>query len=281
VVVTGREVAVTDHANWIPTDIDVERASPARVYDFLLGGGWNFDVDRMMARQAMERMPWVGDLARHNRQFLGRAVRFCAQAGVRQFLDLGSGMPTARSVHEIAREIDSSCRVVYVEQEPVAVAHGALILAAVDGAEMIGADMRDVDAVLTHPATVSRLDFDEPVGVLLASSLHYVLDDREARAMVEGYMAAAAPGSYLVLSHISDNQAEGSEEVKGLVELSKTTSSAGVARSREWIEGLLAGLEVVKPGVVYTSQWRPDKQLRLVQALPAQASLLAAVARKP
>jgi hypothetical protein len=281
VVVTGREVVVTDHANWIPTDIDVERPSPARVYDYLLGGGWNFDVDRMMARQAMERMPWVIDLARHNRQFLGRAVRFCAQAGVRQFLDPGSGMPTAKSVHEIAREIDSSCRVVYVEQEPVAVAHGALILAGVDGAEMIGADMRDVDTVLTHPATASRLDFSEPVGVLMASSLHYVLDDSEAVATVQGYMDAAAPGSYLVLSHIADNQAEGSQEVKGLVELSKTTSSAGVARSREWIEGLLDGLEVVKPGVVYTSQWRPDKQLRLVQALPAQASLLAAVARKP
>ncbi|MET0237699.1 MAG: SAM-dependent methyltransferase [Kibdelosporangium sp.] len=271
---------MTDQANWIPTEIDVERASPARVYDYLLGGGWNFEVDRLMAQQAIERMPWVRDLARHNRQFLGRAVRFCAQAGVRQFLDLGSGMPTAKSVHEMARETNSECRVVYVEQEPVAVAHGSLILTGVDGAEMIGADMRDVETVLTHPATVSRLDFEQPVAVLMASSLHYVLDDDEAKAMVEEYMAAMAPGSYLVLSHISDNQEETSPEVKRLVELSQATSSAGVARSREWIEGLLTGLEVAKPGVVYTSQWRPDRQLRLVRGLPAQASLLAAVARR-
>nr|WP_042185735.1 SAM-dependent methyltransferase [Kibdelosporangium sp. MJ126-NF4]CEL16851.1 hypothetical protein [Kibdelosporangium sp. MJ126-NF4]CTQ91921.1 hypothetical protein [Kibdelosporangium sp. MJ126-NF4] len=270
-----------DHATWIPPDIDVERASPARVYDYLLGGSWNFDVDRIIAAQAVDRMPWVRDLARHNRQFLGRAVRFCATEGIRQFLDLGSGMPTAKSVHEIAAETAEDVRVVYVEQEPVAVAHGRLILSELPGVEMIGADMRDVDSVLDHPVTSALLDFDQPIAVLMASSLHYVLDEDEAKRTVDGYMATAVPGSHLVLSHISDSGAEGSEEVKGLVELSKTTSSAGVARSRDWIEGLLGDLRVAHPGVVYTSQWRPEKHLQLVRDLPAYASLLAAVARKP
>ncbi len=272
---------MSGQVSWIPSDIDLDRASPARVYDYLLGGSWNFDVDRMMAQQAIDRMPWVRDLARHNRQFLGRAVRFCASAGVRQFLDLGSGMPTFKSVHEMACEIDPASRVVYVEQEPVAVAHTELILDPVPGAGIVAADMRDVSAVLEHPVTRSMIDLGRPVAVIMASSLHYVLDAREARRTVESYLDAVPSGSYLVLSHISDNQGEGSDEVKGLVELSKTTSAAGVARSREWISSLFETLELIEPGVVYTSQWRPEGGLRLVTELPAHASLLAAVARKP
>jgi hypothetical protein len=272
---------VSGQVSWIPSDIDLGRASPARVYDYLLGGSWNFDVDRIVAQQAIDRMPWVRDLARYNRQFLSRAVRFCASAGVRQFLDLGSGMPTAKSVHEIAWEIDRASRIVYVEQEPVAVAHSELILAALQGAGIVAADMADVPGVLNHPVTRSLIDFTRPVGVILASSLHYILDARQAIDTVRSYLDAVPSGSYLVLSHISDNQGDGSDEVKGLVELSKTTSASGVARSREWIEGLFDGLEVVEPGLVYTSQWRPEEGLRLVTDLPAHASLLAAVARKP
>ncbi|GLZ30058.1 hypothetical protein Lesp02_22480 [Lentzea sp. NBRC 105346] len=268
-------------SSWIPPDIDLERASPARVYDYLLGGGWNFAVDRIMADQAIQAMPWVRDLARYNRQFLGRAVRFCAEAGVRQFLDLGSGMPTAQSVHEMAQEVDPSCRVVYVEREPVAVAHSELILSTVEGAGIVEADLADVDAVLHDPVTRKLFDLTEPVAVVMASSLHYVLDADVAAQTVAAYLAAVVPGSYFVLSHITDNQADGSDEVKGLVELSKTTSAAGVARSREWITGLFGGLELVAPGVVYTSQWRPDDRLKLVTDLPAHASLLAGVARKP
>jgi hypothetical protein len=190
-------------------------------------------------------------------------------------------MPTSKSVHEIAREVEPDSRVVYVEKEQAAVAHSELILESVAGTGIISADLSQVDSVLGHPVTTKLIDFGEPVAVVLASSLHYVLDADEAAATVAGYLAAAAPGSYLVLSHISDNEAEGSAEVKGLVELSKATTAAGVARSREWISGLFAGLEMLEPGLVYTSQWRPDSQLRLVTDLPAHASLLAAVARKP
>jgi hypothetical protein len=271
---------VSGQVSWIPANIDLQRASPARVYDYLLGGSWNFDVDRVMAQQAVNTMPWVRDLARYNRQFLGRAIRFCANAGVRQFLDLGSGMPTAKSVHEMAGEIHPNSRVVYVDREPVAVAHCELILTDVDGADVLAADMTDVDNVLGSPVTRKLIDFDEPVAVVMASSLHYVLDPAHAAATVAAYMGAVAPGSHLVLSHISDNQGDGSQEVQDLVELSKTTSAAGAARSREWIAGLFEGLDVVEPGLVYTSQWRPDDGLRLVRDLPAHASLLAAVARK-
>jgi hypothetical protein len=272
---------VAGQAGWIPSNIDLDRASPARVYDYLLGGAWNFEVDRVVAQQALDAMPWVRDLARYNRAFLGRAVRYCAEAGVRQFLDLGSGMPTATSLHEMARQVDPTSRVVYVEKEPVAVAHSELILSTVEGTGVIEADMADFEAVLDDATTRALFDFDQPIAVVLASSLHYILDADQAAKTVSGYLDATAPGSYLVLSHISDNQGEGSDEIQGLVELSKTTSAAGVARSRAWIENLLAGLEVVEPGVVYTSQWRPTDRLRLVTDLPAHASLLAAVARKP
>lgn len=268
-------------SSWIPPGIDIERASPARVYDYLLGGAMNFAADREVAQQAIAAMPWVGDLARYNRSFLVRAVRFCLSAGVRQFLDLGSGMPSVLSVHEAAQEIDPRSRVVYVELEPVAVAHSRLLLGSVEGAGIVGADMCDVDAVLKDPVTVELIDFEQPVAVVMASSLHYVLDAQQAADTISSYVDAVAPGSYLVLSHITDNRDVGSDEVNALVELSKTTSAAGVARSREWIAGLLDGLDVVEPGLVYTSQWRPDNPPKLVTDLPAHASLLAAVARKP
>ncbi|MBP2476680.1 hypothetical protein JOF53_005552 [Crossiella equi] len=272
---------MSTQSSWVPADVDVERASPARVYDYLLGGAWNFDSDREMAAQAIKRMPWVRDLARYNRQFLGRAVRHLAQSGVRQFLDLGSGMPTSKSVHEMAAETHADARVVYVEQEQVAVAHSELILSSVPGAGVVGMDMCAVAEVLAHPVTRSLLDLTEPVGVVLASSLHYVLDADEAARVVRGYLAAVPPGSHLVLSHITEDEGDGSEEVRRLVELSRSTTAAGVARSRAWIETLFEGLDVLAPGLVYTSQWRPNSPLRLVTDLPAHASLLAAVARKP
>jgi hypothetical protein len=255
---------VSGRTSWIPPEIDINRASPARVYDYLLGGALNFASDREVAARAVEAMPWVVDLARYNRAFLVRAVRFCVSEDVHQFLDLGSGMPSVRSVHEVALEEDPRCRVVYVDQEQVAVEHSKLILSGVEGAGVIGADLCDVDAVRNNPVTVQLLDFSRPVGVIMASSLHYVLDAEQAASTVAAYLDLVVPGSYLVLSHIT-----------------KTTSAAGVARPREWIAGLLDGLDVVEPGLVYTSQWRPDNPMKLVTDLPAHASLLAAVARKP
>jgi len=189
-------------------------------------------------------------------------------------------MPTAKSVHEMAAETHPDGRVVYVEREPVATAHSELILADVDGVDVLSADMVDVAEVLGSPVTRRLIDFDEPVAIVMASSLHYVLDAAIAAATVAAYMSAVVPGSYLVVSHISDNEGDGSQEVQNLVELSKSTSAAGVARSRAWITGLFEGMDLVDPGVVYTSQWRPDDGLRLVRDLPAHASLLAAVARK-
>jgi hypothetical protein len=151
----------------------------------------------------------------------------------------------------------------------------------VEGAGVVGADMCDVRAVLTDPVTTRLIDFTRPVAVIMASSLHYVLDHGQAADTAEAYLDAVAPGSFFVLSHITDNRDVGSDEVNALVELSKTTSAEGVARPRDWIAGLLAGLQVVEPGLVYTSQWRPDNPMKLVTDLPAHASLLAAAARKP
>jgi hypothetical protein len=272
---------VSGRAGWIPPEIDIEQASPARVYDYLLGGALNLPADRRMAQQAIKAMPWVADLARHNRGFVVRAVQFCVSAGVCQFLDLGSGLPSVRSVHEIAQTGDPRCRVVYVEREQVAVAHSKLILDDVVGAGMVGTDLCDVEAVLGDSVTRGLIDFEQPVAVVMASSLHYVLDPEQAASTVVAYLDAVVPGSYIVLSHITDSQGVGSREVNALVELSKATSAAGVARSAEWIAGLFEALDVIEPGLVYTSQWRPDDSTQPGTELPAHASLLAAVARKP
>lgn len=270
-----------DDAGWIPRDVDFFKASPSRVYDYLLGGGCNFAVDREWAEQAIERMPWIRAAARSNRAFLRRAVRYCAQEGARQFLDLGSGIPTANSVHQMAQQIAPDCRVVYVDNEKVAVAHSQLLLADVKNAGIINEDMCHVDAVLDHEITKGLLDLSRPVVMIMAASLYYIPDSDLAAKTARSYLAALAPGSFFVLSHATLGRHErDAMRLSNVLEMTKTLTSSATARSPEWIAGLLDGLELADPGLVYTAQWRPEGPPATEES-PWQAAMLAAVGRKP
>ncbi|WP_188316641.1 SAM-dependent methyltransferase [Solihabitans fulvus] len=261
--------------------MDLERASPSRVYDYLIGGGCNFAVDRQWAEQAIKRMPWIRAAARSNRAFLRRAVRMCAEEGVRQFLDLGSGIPTILSVHEMAWQVDRDCRVVYVDNERVAVAHSELTLAGIEGADIIEADMCDVDRVLGDPVCQRLLDLDRPIALLATASLYYIPDAELAARTVDRYLDAVPSGSYLVLSHATLGQdRRDAMKLSRVLEMTHSLTSAATARTPEWIAGLLAGLELVQPGLVYTSFWRPES-LRAQDDTPWHDAMLAAVGRKP
>lgn len=262
--------------------IGLDQASPSRVYDYLIGGAANFAVDRDWAEEAIKRMPWIRAAARSNRAFLHRAVRMCAEAGIRQFLDLGSGIPTVQGVHDMAGSVAPGCKVVYVDNEAVAVAHSRLTLRGVENAAMIEADMSDVGYVLRHPLTRRLLDFSQPVALLMTASLYYIPDEDLVTKTVAGYLDAVPSGSYLVLSHatLGSNQ-RNAMELSNVLEMTKSLTSTATARTPEWIYGLLTGLDVVEPGLVYTSHWRPDKRLRVVDETPWHDSVLAAVGRKP
>jgi hypothetical protein len=261
--------------------IDVRQASPSRVYDYLIGGACNFAVDREWAAEAIRRMPWIRAAARSNRAFVRRAVRMCAAQGVRQFLDLGSGIPTGQSVHEMARKIDPGCNVVYVDNEAVAVAHSVLTLDKVEGTGIIEVDMCDVDHVLKHPITKALLDFSRPVALLMTASLYYIPDSGLVERTVARYLAAVPPGSYLVLSHTTlGRRQRDALELSNVLEMTKSLTSAATARTPAWINDLLTGLDLVDPGLVYTSYWRPEG-LRVLDQTPWHDSVLAAVARKP
>ncbi|MBB5897953.1 SAM-dependent methyltransferase [Kutzneria kofuensis] len=265
----------------IPWVVDLSRPSPSRVYDYLIGGACNFAVDRDWAERAIEQMPWLRAAARSNRAFLRRAVITCAEAGVRQYLDLGSGIPTGESVHQMARRVQPDSRVVYVDNEEVAVAHSTLTLGGVAGVGIVEADMRHVGAVLRAPVTRQLLNFDEPIGLLMTASLYYLPDADETAAMVAHYKSLLAPGSHVVISHATlDRRQRDLLEFGAVLEMTKSLTSAATARSREWIAALLDDLEVLDPGLVYTSFWRPES-VRVVDDTLWHDSMLAAVARKP
>jgi SAM-dependent methyltransferase len=270
---------MTDQS-WIPEGVDPQRASVARIYDFHLGGSHNLPADREAARQIAEVMPELPDTLRVNRAFVRRAVRHLAHAGIRNFLDLGSGIPTVGNVHEIAQGVDPTARVVYVDNDPVAVAHSREILNGNDRAVIIRGDLSDPAAILADPE-VNRLllmELGEPIALLLSSVLHFVPDDAEAAALIAAYRDAMAPGSYLVLSH-AGRIPESAERVARAAATYSRMVAPMKLRSIEDIAGLLAGFELIDPGVVYCAQWRPDpgEDGTAVAPLPQ----ICAVARRP
>jgi len=263
--------------DWAPDTVDMDRPSSARVYDYLLGGACNFEHDREFADKLLETLPEAARAARNNRAFLRRAVRFCVAQGVRQFLDLGSGIPTVGNVHEIAQQADPECRVVYVDNEPIAVAHSELMLEHNDRAGAVLADLSDPDAVLGAEPVRRLIDFDRPVAVLMVSVLHFVPDSADPAGKVARYVDAMAPGSYLVLSHAAMFEQSQIDEMWRLI---NERSTPGSRRTREEIMAFMAGTEVVDPGLVWTSQWQPDPRLDAVDR-PEMSLALCAVGRKP
>lgn len=235
---------------------ETDRPDAYRVYDYLLGGSFNFAADRAFARDLLETLPWAREVARHNRAFLARAVRFAVHSGVRQFLDLGSGIPTVSRIDEVARAVDAECRTAYVDDNPLAVAHAEVLLDGDDHTRAVHADLRDVDGVLSLPAVTGLLDLSRPVALVVGAVLHFVphLDD-PARILAH-YRERLAPGSLLVLSHLTHERVP-DEVAKGVL-LYRQSTSPVFDRGRAEITALFDGWTLLDPGVVFTVQWRPD-----------------------
>ncbi|MDN3351318.1 SAM-dependent methyltransferase [Actinomadura sp. DC4] len=243
----------------IPLDLRTNRPTPARMYDYYLGGKDNFAVDREAAEQVLSAAPEVRILAKENRAFLGRAVRFlAAEAGIRQFVDVGTGLPTQGNVHEIAQAVDPSARVVYIDNDPIVRVHAKALLPSDGTTAVIEADMRDPESILKHPDLHRLIRFDEPVAVLFMSVLHFIADEYDPYGIVAAFRDLTVPGSHLALSHItSPAQNTGAAEAAADVYKNRATSPA-VLRSPKEIQALFDGYDLVEPGLVYLPQWRPD-----------------------
>jgi hypothetical protein len=240
--------------------IDTTKPHPARVYNYLLGGKDHFAVDRETAEMVMQTWGTVRASARENRAFLGRAVRYLvAEAGIRQFLDIGTGLPSANNVHEVAQSIAPACRVVYVDNDPLVLVHArALLSSSPEGrTAYIDADVREPEKILASPLTRETLDFSQPIALMLVAILHFIPDEQNPAAMIATLLDALPSGSYLAATHVTPEY-----DPERLYEAGKVYSDRGLTgalrTADEFAELAFAGLEMVDPGIVPVSEWRPE-----------------------
>jgi hypothetical protein len=274
---TGPDLSWT-HADpdYLPPEIDVTKPSIARVYDARLGGKDNFAADRAVAEQVNKVFPDGGKAARINRALLGRAVRYMALEGISQFLDLGSGLPTAQNTHQIAQSVNPAARVVYVDNDPIVLAHGRALLADNASTIVVTADLRDPNTIMTTPEITGFLDFTKPVALILNAVVHHVLDEEDPYLIVGRYKELLASGSYLLLTHFSNY----SGAAHGLEDVLLRALGRGQLRNREEITRFFDGFDLVPPGVVHLVEWHPDEP----QSQPLGISellYLGGLARKP
>jgi hypothetical protein len=248
---------VTADVTGTAADIDTTVAHPARVYDYWLGGSSNFPADREAAERVLAATPGLRSRVRANRAFLARAVRYlAAEAGIRQFLDIGTGIPSANNTHEVAQAVAPDSRVVYVDNDPIVLAHAKSLLAGSrEGAtQYIDGDLRDASVILR--AAAGTLDLTRPIALMLVGILHLIQDSEEPHRIVAGLMDALPPGSYLAISHpasdIQPSQAEAQRRYNERVSTPQTL------RTRDEVARFFDGLDLVPPGVVYVHAWRPD-----------------------
>jgi hypothetical protein len=269
-----------------PPGVDPTKPSIARVYDYMLGGKDNFAIDRHVGAMALEITPDGPAAGRANRAFLGRVVRFLvADAGITQFLDLGSGLPTQGNVHEIASAVDPQARVVYVDNDPMVLAHGRALLAAAPTATVIQADVREPDAILDHPDVRRLIDFDQPVGLLMLAILHHLNDHENPGGVAARLIAALPSGSYVAISHFHDpgeKQPDASRKALIVEKIFNERLGTGRWRSEQEILSYLPGLDVLEPGLVPLQEWRPDDDPgEPVDQTDTYYTFVGAVARKP
>jgi len=239
-----------------PVGVDITRPSPARVWDYFLGGKDNYAVDRAAAEMIISLAPDIRSAARAHRTFLERAVRHLAQAGIRQFIDLGAGIPTSPSTHQIAREVDKAARVVYVDFDPLVVVHGQALLATHDGVSAVRGDIRRPDEILDNPQLNAVIDFAEPVGVLFIAVLPFVTDAEDPYGVVARFRERMAPRSYAVIAHAaSDSDPAAMAQATAAFANSPTKI---LARSRAEITRMFDGFELIEPGVVNIEQWHGE-----------------------
>ncbi|MET9523187.1 SAM-dependent methyltransferase [Streptomyces coeruleorubidus] len=244
---------------WAPRSIDISVPSVSRMYDYYLGGSHNFEVDREAARRAMEFMPGLPKVMQANRAFMRRAVRYAADQGISQFLDIGSGIPTFGNVHEVAQAARPGARVVYVDHDPVAVAHSQAVLQGNDDADIVAADLRKPQEILRSPEVERLIDLNQPVALLLVAILHFVEDEDDPYGAVAELREALAPGSLLVLTHASyEGIPLPPERAGGAVNVYQDIRSPLIMRSREEIARFFKGYDMVEPGLVAMPRWRPD-----------------------
>jgi S-adenosyl methyltransferase len=265
----------------LPAEIDSSKPHASRVYDYFLGGTNNFPADREAAAEVLRYSPSVRTAARENRAFLGRAVRYlAAEAGIRQFLDVGAGLPATASVHSVAQAIAPSTRVVYVDNDPLVLAHARVLLAsAPEGRTVyIRADMRDPAAILSDPVTRDVLDFGQPIGLVIVAILHFIQDEENPAQILATLMDALPSGSYLAASHLTTEH-----DPAATAAGQRAMQRAGIAMrkrdSGEFARLAFRDLELVPPGVVLVSEWRPD--FAGPRPTPAEVNCYGGVARKP
>ncbi|GLY29630.1 SAM-dependent methyltransferase [Kineosporia sp. NBRC 101731] len=241
--------------DWAPPGIDLTVPSPARVYDYLLGGAHNFAVDREFAEKVLAVIPTIATAAQTNRAFVQRAVTFMAQQGIDQFLDLGSGIPTMSNVHEIVQPVLPGARVLYVDHDPIAVAHSELILRDNPSTAILMGDLRRPHDILTSPQLLDLLDLSRPIGLLLASVLPFVPDADDPYQAVAALRNAAAPGSFVAITHVID---EGrTADTRKAAGLYRNAADSMQVRTREQVTSFFGDWDLVEPGLVWTPQWRP------------------------
>ena len=271
-------------ASWHVGDveIDVSVAHPARRYDYWLGGKDNFAADRASGDAVAALFPTIREAIRENRLFLRRSVRFLAEeAGVDQFLDIGTGIPTANNTHEVAQRANAGARVVYVDNDPIVLAHARALLTAdrPGSTAYIDADLRDPAAILGHPALAATLDLSRPVGLMLVSILHFLQDGDDPHGIVRQLVAALPPGSFLVVSHGTNDLVDPSDRVS--LERAAADNKAGFRmRTAAEFTGFFDGLDLLTPGVVSVADWRADGEPG-PRPTPAQVSMYGAVGKVP
>jgi len=265
---------------WVTDEVQMDKPSVARLYDYLLGGYHNFEIDRLVAKRIIEIYPDSGPSAHACRAFLRRVVNFLVEQGIEQFLDIGSGIPTVGNVHEVAQKANPDARVVYVDIDPVAVAHSRAILKDNPNATAIRGNVVQPDQILNHAEVKSLLDFDQPVASLLLLVLHTVLDDEEAYDAVRTLRDGLAPGSYIAVSHGTRDDAPPGV-VEQIAKLSAATSTPGQERSRAQIQRFFDGFELVEPGLVRPPLWRPEVSDDIFLDQPERVLIFGGVGRKP
>jgi hypothetical protein len=241
----------------LPKGAEPAKASVARMYDAMLGGEHNFAIDREALAAFTAIDPQVRTLARANRALLGRAVRFLVDAGVRQFIDLGSGIPTQGNVHEVAQAASPGARVVYVDNDPVAVAHSAALLADNPDAEIVDADIRRPSEVLSSPQVRKLIDFEQPVAVLMITILHFVTPEENPAGIVAAFRDALPEGGWLALTHATNQDRPDTAAAVGQLYRSRASSPV-TARSHDEILDFFDGFDLAQPGLVHVPLWRPD-----------------------
>ncbi|WP_245979376.1 SAM-dependent methyltransferase [Streptomyces diacarni] len=262
------EKSVSD-AGFSPELIDTTTPHPARMYDYYLGGKDNYEADQRAARRVLDALPGIRETARGNRDFMHRAVRtVVAEHGIRQIIDIGTGIPTSPNTHEVARDVRSDVRVVYADNDPIVATYADAKLTHSGDAGFVLADIRDPKGILDHPVTRQLIDFDQPVALMLLAVLHFLRDDEDPAGIVASLTESLPAGSCLILSHGSPDFGGGSAVNKATgVYDSESTVSARI-RSYEEVLPFFAGFDLLDPGLVQVPLWRPDGALPGADALP-------------